>query len=797
MSKTRCDLHVHSAASVGNDEWYTQVFGCPESYAEPARQYELCKARGMSLVTLTDHDTIAGALTLVDRPDFFISEEITAVFPENGCVMHVLAWNITPTQHDKIQSHRTNIYDLCDYLNREKIAHGLAHPLLSPNWRLDTETFGKALLLFPTFEGINGLVDRRLEPDLFTILDRLTPAMIATLSQRHGRAACGRTPWQKALVAGSDDHVHRRCGTVYTEIEGALGAAEFLAGCMSGEAGLVGEQAHLDTMAVCIKHTTYNHLKQRSAERSGFSNPFVEMIDVIAGRDPDTSPRSPVEGFVASLFAGLESKDIDAGKQFDILAVPDRPTEADDARILGCIAQVSNDVINRSLTSLVDGMNDFDLYRIFGAFRDIAGALVTAAPVFFAGHHFGRQERQVRRLWSEWSECPLPKRQERLAVFSDSVEHVDGVSTWCSRFVAGAQTAGQEVIVPHCGGPLPDASPGKSLHQLPVISSFSLPIYDRLRFYVPSLIDTLRWAWTERITHVELATPGPMGLVGLLIAKVLQLPVTASYHTELPGLIKLLGGPGFLDRAARSYVGWFYRQVDRVFCFSALSRESLCGMGVPADRIRLVAQAVDPTEFSPCHRSPTVFDQLQIAVGDRPVILSVGRLSREKNLPVVIEAVEALQSRRNPPLLVIVGDGPERRELEELCTGKEFVRFAGVQRGQLLKSLYASATMFVFASRVDTLGLVNMEAMASGIPVLVPADAGIAEFVTHGTSAECYEFGATGLRSAIQRVLDDPLHADRLAKGGRQAMLARWETASFPRIWESMVGRAQEPSQGS
>jgi len=278
-----------------------------------------------------------------------------------------------------------------------------------------------------------------------------------------------------------------------------------------------------------------------------------------------------------------------------------------------------------------------------------------------------------------------------------------------------------------------------------------------------------------------------MGLVGLLVAKVLQLPVTASYHTEVPGLISLLGGPCFLDRAARSYVGWFYRQVDRVFCFSAVSQESLCRMHVPADRIRLVAQAVDPAEFSPCHRSPTVFDQLQIPVGDRPVVLSVGRLSREKNLPIVIEAVEALQSRCNPPLLLIAGDGPERQELEELCAGKDFVRFVGVQRGQLLKSLYASATMFVFASRVDTLGLVNMEAMSSGIPILVPADAGIAEFVTHGISAECYEFGAAGLRSAMQRILDDPTHANRLATGGRQAMLARWETASFPRIWESMV----------
>ena len=133
MRTTRCDLHIHSAASLGNDEWYTRLFGWPESYAEPARQYDLCKARGMSLVTLTDHDTIDGGLTLIDRPDFFLSEEVTTRFPENGCVMHVLAWNITPDQHDEIQARRNDIYRLCEYLNGAAIAHGLAHPLISPN----------------------------------------------------------------------------------------------------------------------------------------------------------------------------------------------------------------------------------------------------------------------------------------------------------------------------------------------------------------------------------------------------------------------------------------------------------------------------------------------------------------------------------------------------------------------------------------------------------------------------------------------------------------------------------------
>ena len=788
---TRCDLHVHSSASTGNDEWYSRVFGCPESYAAPARQYELCKTRGMSLVTLTDHDTLAGGLTLVDRPDFFLSEEITAVFPENGCVMHVLAWNITERHHEQIQARRGNIYDLCDYLNREEIAHGLAHPLLSPNWRLDSDIFEKVILLFPTFEGINGLVDRRIEPDLFTILDRLTPEVIASLSKKHGIVPNGCSPARKALVAGSDDHVHRRSGTIYSEVDGDLTPKSFLDQCTSGGARLSGEQAHLNAMAVCIKHTTYHHLKQRCSEREDFRNPFVDMMDLIAGRGARTETERPGEhcqGFVASLFAGLRETELDAGKRLDILEIPDRPTEEDDAQIIDGIAQVSNKVIERALGELLDGVNDFDLYRIFGAFRDLAGALVTATPVFFAGHHFGRQERQVSSLWESWTAFELPKRADRLAVFSDSLDQVDGVSTWCTRFVDRAREAQQEVLIPHCGPPLSGSPPDASLHQLPVITSFAFPLYDQLKFYVPSLIDTLVWAWREKITHVELATPGPMGLVGLLVAKVLQLPVTASYHTEVPALVNVLGGHPLLERVGRRYVGWFYNQVDRVFAFSSRSRDALCEMGVRKDKIHFVPQAVDPREFSPCHRSHSVFDQVNVDAEGRPVILSVGRLSHEKNLPLIIEAVELLQRRQRPPLLIVVGDGPGRRDLEELHGKKDFVRFVGVQRGQVLKSLYASASMFVFASRVDTLGLVNMEAMSSGIPVVVPADACFAEFVVKGISAECYEFGAEGLVSAIQRVLDDPLHALRIGSEGRRVMMERWEDASFPRIWKSMVG---------
>jgi glycosyltransferase involved in cell wall biosynthesis len=803
MTETRCDLHLHSSASIGNDEWYTRFFGCPESYADPVRQYQLCKERGMSLVTLTDHDTVSGGLELMNRPDlfpdFFLSEEITALFPENGCVMHVLAWNITPAQHEHIQERRSDIYRLSEYLMGEGIAHGLAHPLLSPSWQLDADILEKLLLLFPTFEAKNGLTDARIEPDLTRLLDRLTPQIIQTLADKHGIPANGATPHRKALTAGSDDHVHRRCGAVYTAVDGAITSpVAFLEHCMAGDGRVVGKQADLNAMTLCVQHTTYNHLKERQSERPDYRDPFVEMIDVIAGRE--RSPQSNgnghgaahgvASGFVASLLAGAQRAALPVGRELDILEIETTPSEERDARIISSIARLSDTVIEHALQNLLAGAQDFDIYRIFGAFRDIAGGLVSAAPVFFAADHFGKQEQQVRRVWEQWTAFPPEPRPERLAVFTDSLEQVDGVSVWCKRFVDRARVAGRLVLIPYCGELPAHFQDRASFHPLPAASSFTLPLYTRIQFHLPSLIETLSWVWRERISHVELSTPGPMGLAGLLVAKILRLPVTASYHTEVPALIGPLGGNAWMEKAARTYLSWFYGQVDRVFAFSSGSRDALIDMGVDAGKLSVMPMAIDPEDFSPAHCAPAVFEHLHLDVGDRPVILSVGRISEEKNIPVIVDAVERLQSRAPRPLLVVVGDGPERVNLEQAFRTKEFVRFVGLQKGDTLKKLYASARMFVFASRVDTLGLVNMEAMSSGVPVLVPADACIAEFVTDGLSAECYQFGASGLAAAIARVLDDPGHAELLSANGRRAMVERWKEVPFSRIWNSFTQSA-------
>ena len=148
--------------------------------------------------------------------------------------------------------------------------------------------------------------------------------------------------------------------------------------------------------------------------------------------------------------------------------------------------------------------------------------------------HFGKQEQQIRRLWSGFTAFPPPSSKEYLAVFSDSLEKIDGVATWCSRFNNQASKAGRHVWFASCDR-LPSHGPeAQSQLPLPLVSRFNLPFYPGFDITVPSLPATLQRLWQEGITHVEVSTPGPMGLVGLAAARLLRLPVTASYHTDLP-----------------------------------------------------------------------------------------------------------------------------------------------------------------------------------------------------------------------------------------------------------------------
>src|SRR3954469_17025305 len=111
-SVRRADLHCHSEASNKAAEVALEAISCPECYSKPTDVYAQATGRGMDFVTITDHDTIDGALRIVDRSNVIVGEELTCWFPEDRCKMHVLVYGITAEQHEQLQELADNIYDV-------------------------------------------------------------------------------------------------------------------------------------------------------------------------------------------------------------------------------------------------------------------------------------------------------------------------------------------------------------------------------------------------------------------------------------------------------------------------------------------------------------------------------------------------------------------------------------------------------------------------------------------------------------------------------------------------------------
>ena len=212
------DMHVHSGHSRQPAEWFLQRPGAQASYTDVEEVYRIAKARGMTYVTLTDHDTIDGALELHARhpDDTFVSAEVTSYFPEDGCQIQVLVYDITPAQFDVIETQREDIHRLRDYLRTERIACSVAHATTSINDRLSLATIEKLVLLFDVFEGINGGRDPAHNRTWVEALRALTPAHVARLQRKHGIEPWGPNAWSKGLTGGSDDPAGRLIGRTFT-----------------------------------------------------------------------------------------------------------------------------------------------------------------------------------------------------------------------------------------------------------------------------------------------------------------------------------------------------------------------------------------------------------------------------------------------------------------------------------------------------------------------------------------------------------------------------------------------------
>jgi len=368
----------------------------------------------------------------------------------------------------------------------------------------------------------------------------------------------------------------------------------------------------------------------------------------------------------------------------------------------------------------------------------------------------------------------------RIALFTETfLPKVDGIVTRLRHTVDHLQRMGNQVLVVAPDGGLTEHK-GARIYGVP---GFPLPLYPELKLALPRpAIGEALERFQPDIVHI--VNPAVLGLAGLFYSKQFNLPLVASYHTHLPEYLQHYG-LGMLEGLLWELLKAGHNQAELNLCTSTAMMQALTERGI--ERVNLWQRGVDTETFQPHLACQNMRSHLSQGHPDSPLLLYVGRLSAEKEIDRIKPVLESIPGAR----LALVGNGPHRQALEAHFAGTS-THFVGYLQGRDLAAAFASADAFVFPSRTETLGLVLLEAMAAGCPVVAARAGGIPDIVENGVNG--YLFDPTdenGAIAATQHLLAESEARDTLRRNARREA-ERWGWAAATRqlhnYYQAVIG---------
>ena len=446
----KADLHVHSKYSKRPSQWILQKLDCPESFTHPLEVYRIARSRGMDLVTITDHNSIAGSLEIAHLKGAFVSEEITSYFPQDGCKIHVLALNISEKQHEDIQYLREDIYSLVPYLREEGIIHILAHPFFDMNHRLSLEHFEKSLLLFELFE-LNGARDSFQNQTIKQILKSLSYEDIDYLANKHNLEPVGKTPWIKGITGGSDDHSSLNIARVYTEIAEADGLQDYLQRLQKGQGQVQGHSSTAKTLAHNLYSIAYQFYKSKfNFESYVQKDELLRFVDsALTGKAAESRGLiSRLQGYIGSKRSSLPFfKNNNLGLTELILKEgqtilqnnPNLQTlmhKTDDSfwdredYWFSFVQAASDKLIQEFSENILDKLTQARFFNIFESIGSGASVYTLLAPYFVAFRVFSKDRWLVKSCRQRFvAKAENDSAQDsKVALFTDTYDQVNGVA---------------------------------------------------------------------------------------------------------------------------------------------------------------------------------------------------------------------------------------------------------------------------------------------------------------------------------------------------------------------------------
>jgi glycosyltransferase involved in cell wall biosynthesis/predicted metal-dependent phosphoesterase TrpH len=743
--RTRVDMHCHSAASQESRLGVQRAVGLPECATAPEEVYALAKRRGMDFVTITDHDTIAGVLEIAERPDVFVSEELTAHFRGEPQAVHVLCYGISLEDHEWLQAHRHDVELCAAYMYEREIACALAHPYYTVAAPLRARHRRRLAELFGVWEIRNGAR----APEL----NRPAATYVVT------RESIG--------IGGSDDHAGLDIGRTFTEAPAAATPAEFLAHMRAGRVracGAQGSAAKWAHAAIALAARSLGLDRDDASAAPPDPLRVLEMMrrllseaDVRQG--PTRGDLSPADArcLLGAWLRAVELDHLDAGGLIALM-------QQDDFTHSGLYRRACR-MHERKLRAAVE--------VAIGAAAGGADALAAAEGVFeacvaaipYAPATAFLAKEQVKLAAIPYSQQELgggagegeDGEPPRVAIVVDGIGSTHGVT----RTIAEIRQRGVPGFEIEVLATDPDVD-----RRLAAVAEVEVPFYPGLRIGVPSVPAIVQGLADGRFDAVHVCSPGPAGVGGALVARALALPLLGSYHTELSAYAGLRSGEERVARATALAVSAFYGACDVVLSPSPAADEALAAIGTASERVLRWDRGVDTSRFDPARRRAGPRETIDV--------LYSGRITREKGVDLLVDAFIAARAEEPRLRLLLAGGGPEQERLRERVG--DGASFLGWLEGDELARAYAEADVFLFPSATDTFGQVILEAQASGLPVVAVAEGGPLSLIEHRASGLLCRANAGELAAAVLELAGSPLLREHLAHGGLGAARERtWE----------------------
>jgi glycosyltransferase involved in cell wall biosynthesis len=709
----------------------------------------------------------------------FTGVEVTTYFPEDNCKIHVLVYGLDQDQFAVIQELRTNIYQLRDYLRDQDLACVVAHATYSINNRLTLNHLEKLILLFNNFEGRNGSRSTLHNDVLARVLKGLDAADIERLQAKHGLEPWGEHPWRKGLTGGSDDHAGFFIGKTCTEAS-VRNPQEFLQQLQQGRVQPSGRQNDFQGLTFAIYKIAYDFSRQHNTPFSHstvseltqhlFCEKRLGFKDRLKLNKMKRQKENPIYQSIVKLIETsktLDHDDIDS--RLDLL--------------YECISDVSDQYFCSLLKSLNADIEEMDIIRIVQGLSSTIPGIFLSVPFFSSFRHmFGDREliNSLDRSLGKQSE----ERPKRILWLTDTLTDLNGVSMTLQTIGRLADEKGYAIKILASLDPQQDHGKlPKSTLMVPPIHEFQLPHYQELKIKMPSVLRMLKTVYAYNPDEVYISTPGPVGLLGLLMGKMLGTRVSGIYHTDFTmESAEILDEPA-ISNMIEAYNKWFFNQFDTLLVPTEEYMQLLKERGYRYRHMQRFQRGLRTEHFKP-ERSAS-----RLHGGQPPRLLYCGRVSKDKNLAFLLETYRQLLEKHPNASLTVVGDGPYLPEMQRNCRDLPQVDFLGRVDYQQLPKIYNNHDLFLFPSITDTFGMAVLEAQACGLPALVSDVGGPKEIVVSGQTGQVLSVAdpAEWVNSLDRMLCDLKEGGEAYAQLSKAARARVENNYSWDRILHNMV----------